>query len=77
MSSSMFDELKEVKYFEETTDFKSKLLEESSESRGVFRTQANIYDGAFFVNILNCLLFSQKKLHHRCLTGLYIALRKY
>ena len=38
-------------------------------SRGVFRTQPSIYDGAFFVNILNGLLFSQYKLHHRCSTG--------
>ena len=30
-----------------------------------------------FVNILNDLLFSQQKFHHRCLTGLYIGLRKY
>ena len=43
----MFHELKEVKYFKETTDFK-RLKErkrlKSSKSRGVFRTQASIYD---------------------------------
>ena len=32
----MFDALKGVKYFKEIT-----------ESRGIFETQANIYDGAF------------------------------
>ena len=40
----MLDELKEVKYFEEITDFKSfkkKTFEESSKSIGVFRTQAS------------------------------------
>ena len=50
MINSMFDELKKVKYFKEITDFKSqeiKRFEESSKSIGVFRTQANIYDGAF------------------------------
>ena len=50
MFSSMFDELKKVKYFKEITDFKSqeiKRFEESSKIRGVFRTQASIYDGAF------------------------------
>ena len=64
----MFDELKKVKNFKETNDFKilwrkilqrSKIFEESSKSRGVFRTKASIYDGVFFVNILNGLLFSQ------------------
>ena len=52
----MFDELKELKYFKEITDFKSfmcktilknKTFEDPSKSRGVFRTQASIYDGAF------------------------------
>ena len=46
----MFDELKEVKYFKEITDFKSLMqntlknitFEESSKTRVVFRTQANI-----------------------------------
>ena len=32
---------------------------------------------SFFVNVLNGLLFSQYKLHHRCSTGLYIGLWKY
>ena len=49
----MLDELREVKYFQEITDFKSvimyrnKMFEESSKSRGVCRTQGNIDDGAF------------------------------
>ena len=53
----MFDELKEKKYFKQITDLKSLItsnflkknnFEESSKSRGLFRTQASIYDGAFF-----------------------------
>ena len=52
----MLDELKEVKYFKELTDFKNlrckilqrnKTFKESSKSRNVFRTQASIYNGAF------------------------------
>ena len=46
-----------------------KTLEEPSKSRGIFRTQASIYDGAFYH-----LLFSQYKFHHRYWTGLYIGL---
>ena len=42
MFVSIFNELKEVKYFKEIKRF-----EEPSKSRGVFRTQARIYDGAF------------------------------
>ena len=54
---NMFVELEEVKYFIETTDFKSlimqntlknKTFEESSKGRGLFRTQTSIYDGVFF-----------------------------
>ena len=45
MLNSIFDELKEVQYYKEMTDFKSfmmqKYFKESSKSRGVFRTQAN------------------------------------
>ena len=40
--------------------------------RGVFRTQSNIYDGAFFAKIVNAqkpLIISAKKLHRRCSTG--------
>ena len=37
----MFDELKKLKYFKEKTSLKSK-------SRSEFRTQASIYDWAFF-----------------------------
>ena len=61
----MFDELKEVKYFKEIIDFKSLLIKNTlkeynvCKSRGVSRTQASIYDGAFFVNILHGLLFLQ------------------
>ena len=39
MINSMFDELTEVKYFEEKAEVKS---------RDAFRTQASIYDEAFF-----------------------------
>ena len=42
MFNSILDKLKELKYFKEITDFKY-----PSKSRGVFRTQASIYDGAF------------------------------
>ena len=37
---------------------KNKMFKASSKSRGVFRTYASIYDGAF-VNILNGFMFSQ------------------
>ena len=53
----MFDELQKVKYFKGATDsyrvLESKILQrnktftESSKSRGTFRTQASIDDGAF------------------------------
>ena len=56
---------------------KNKTFEESLKSRGVFRTHASIYDGAFFVNILNGFIFLQYKFHHRSSTGLYIGLWKY
>ena len=50
MFDGMFDELKEVKYFNEIADFKSliKTFEELSKNTGVFRTQVSIFDGAFF-----------------------------
>ena len=41
MLNSMFDELKE-----EVLE-RNKTFKESSKSRGVLRTQASIYDGAF------------------------------
>ena len=56
MFNSIFDELKEVKYFQEITISTSynvkyfkerKTFEESSKSRDMFRTQVSIYDGAF------------------------------
>ena len=56
MFNSMFDKLKEVKHFNEIANFKTynvkffkeiKRLKESSKSRGVVRTQASTYDGAF------------------------------
>ena len=66
----MFDELKEVKYFKETNRFQEpynvkyseeiKLLKESSKSRGVFRTQASIYDGAFLWIYLTAYYFRNK-----------------
>ena len=54
---------------------RNRTFKESSKSRGVFRAQASIYDGAFLWIYL-AALFLQLKLHHRCLTGLYIGLRK-
>ena len=48
--------LKEIKYFKETRGWKS-----VCESRVVFRTQSSIYDGAFFIKIVNNFQqFSQK-----------------
>ena len=52
----MLDELKELKYFKEITDFKNlkcktlqrnTTFEKFSKSRGVLRNQACIYDEAF------------------------------
>ena len=43
--------------------------------RGVFRTWSNIYNGVFlqkYLTALSCSLFSEKRLHHRCLTELKI-----
>ena len=62
----MLDELREVKYFQEITDFKSvimyrnKMFEESSKSRGVCRTQGNIDDGAFLWIYLTVYDFCNK-----------------
>ena len=47
MFDGMFDELKEVKYFNEIADFKS-LIKTLSKNTGVFRTQVGFFDGAFF-----------------------------
>ena len=49
--------------------------EQSSKTRGVFRTQASIYDGVF-VDILN-LLFLQQNSRHTCSIGLYIGHQNY
>ena len=68
----MFDELKEVKYFIEITDFKitvlwweilsrNKTFEGSSKSRDVFRTQASIYDGDFLWIYLTAYYFCNKR----------------
>ena len=46
----MFGELKEVKYFNEIRSPKSLLKAESFKSRGEFRTQASINNGAFLWN---------------------------
>ena len=47
---------------------KSRTFEESSKSRGVFRTQASMYDGAFlWIYLTACYM-----LHHRCSAWLYI-----
>ena len=62
MFDGMFDELKEVKYFNEIADFKSliKTFEELSKNTGVFRTQVSIFDGAFFWKHLMAYYFRNK-----------------
>ena len=76
----MFDELKEVKYFEEITYFKSfknKTLEEtSSKSRGVLKPKrAPVME--LSIHIFNGLLFRNKISIIDFQTGLYIGLQKY
>ena len=64
----MFVELKKVKYFNEITDLKSygvKYFKEikrykSVQKRGVFITQASIYDGAFLWIYLTAYYFRNK-----------------
>ena len=77
----MFDELKEVKYFNEITNFKTlemKCLESLQvKTEAHLEPKASIYDGTFFVDIFNGLLFLQQKLDHRCLTMLCIGHQKY
>ena len=54
---------KEVRYFKQITDFKGLIMLntlESSKSRGVFRTQVSIYDGAFLWTILTAYYFRDK-----------------
>ena len=49
-------------------------------ARGIFRTHSNICDGAFLkkqLTVFSCLLFSQKTLHCRCLTGFCIYINNY
>ena len=57
-----------MRYFERDRKRKGKI-------RGMFRTQSNTYDGAFYVkigNVLKPLSIFAEKLHHRCLTGFYL-----
>ena len=61
----MFDELKEVKYF--VTDFyslkilyRNKTSKEPSKSRGAFRTQTSINNGAFLWIYLTAYYFRNK-----------------
>ena len=65
----MFDELKKVKHFNEITNLrnlivqnslKNKTFKESSKCRGVFRTQASICDGAFLWIYLTAQYFYHK-----------------
>ena len=62
----MFDELKEVKYFKKITFQKScnvnyfKEIKRSPKSRGLFRTQASIYDGVFLRIYLTAYYFCNK-----------------
>ena len=58
-----------VKCFKEIKRLKSK-------SRGVFRTQKSIYDGAFLWIYLTVYYF-HNKISISCLTKLYIGLQKY
>ena len=88
MFNNIFDELKVVKYFNKIeqqqhgTNFRNLVMWNTLRKLNVCKKsiiqviQAGIYDGAFFVNILNGLLFSQYKLHHRFSTGLYMDLWK-
>ena len=48
------------------------MFEESSKNRGIFRTQAGIYDGAFCEYTYRLIIFAIKPS-----TGLYVGLRKY
>ena len=81
MFNRMFDESKKlrdirfqesynVKYFK-----KNKMFVESSKSRGVFRTLAASMMELTIFTIKAMMYISM--IYHRCLTGLYIALRKY
>ena len=56
---------------------KIKRFEESSKSRGVFRTHASIYDGAFMWMYLTALYFCSISSIIVPSTGLYIGLWKY
>ena len=62
----MSDELKEVKYFKEITDFYNVKYfieikrSESSKSRDVFKTQTSMYDGTFLRIYLTAHYFSNK-----------------
>ena len=50
MFNKIFDELKEEKHFKKITDIKSVMKKDVSrvfKNRGIFRTQASMYDGAF------------------------------
>ena len=57
--SSMFDELKQVKYFKEITDFKSLEIErlKSLQKSGAYLEPKRASTMELFVNILNGLLF--------------------
>ena len=53
------------------TKFKSKKIKTvrfGIETSGIFRTQSNIYDGAFLLKLLAVNDF-RKKLHRKCMTG--------
>ena len=66
----MFNELKEVKYFKEITDFKrvlkctiikkTKTFEKASKSRSVFKNHGSIYGGAFLWIDLTAYYFCNK-----------------
>ena len=58
MFNSMFDELKEVKYFI-LGSRNIKYLKEIK-SRGAFRTQASVYEGAFLWIYLTAYYFCNK-----------------
>ena len=60
----MFNELKQVKYFKEITNFKglkkNKTFEKASKSRSVFKNQVSIYGGAFLWIDLTAYYFHNK-----------------
>ena len=86
MFNSIFDKLKEAKYFNKNNRFQEfynvKYFKEIKRLSLQVKAEAYLEPKRastmeLFVNILNGLLFLQQKLHHKCSSGLYICLLKY